>query len=220
MLAFVSGLPLSLFNGCVVVDRTTRRELESAIAWVENFELPFQVWIADELRAELADVPLEHGLDRLSPYPGMVLHPLPERPPPAPGVRVETVGAAGLDAFLRVSDQGGMPPDVTRTLFSEAFAGDPEIALFLGRVDGQPVGTSLAIRSSTAGGVYNVGTLPLARGRGVGTALTWAAVAAGRDWGHDTVVLQSSEMAFSLYRSLGFRTVASYATFERRPPRR
>jgi hypothetical protein len=71
----------------------------------------------------------------------------------------------------------------------------------------------LAICSDTASGVYNVVTLERARGRGVGTALTWAAVAAGKAWGLDTIVLQSSPMAESMYRAMGFRLVAPYAVF-------
>ena len=75
------------------------------------------------------------------------------------------------------------------------------------------MGTSVAIRSDSASGVYNVLTLERARRRGVGTALTWAAVAAGKAWGLDTIVLQSSPMAESMYRAMGFRLVAPYAVF-------
>lgn len=46
---------------------------------------------------------------------------------------------------------------------------------------------------------------------------TWAAVAAGRAWGCDTIVLQSSEIGFSVYRAMGFRTVVSYVTFRPAP---
>ena len=61
--------------------------------------------------------------------------------------------------------------------------------------------------------MYAVGTLADARRRGVGTAATWAAVAAGRAWGCDKVVLQASEMGFPMYRAMGFRTVVRYAIF-------
>ena len=46
-----------------------------------------------------------------------------------------------------------------------------------------PAGTSIAIRSRDASGVHAVGTLASARRRGLGTALTWAAIDAGSDWG-------------------------------------
>lgn len=216
-LAFVSGLPLSLFNGCVVVEPATSRELDSTISWIEERDVPYRVWIAQELVTGLEAVPRAHGLDPAPlPYPGMVLHPLPDGVPPLPvGVDVVAVAGSGLGEFLCVCDEGGLSRDLARRLFSESFAGDPEVELFVGRLQGRPVGTSIAIRSSQAAGVYNVGTLTAARRRGVGTALTWAAVEAGRAWGRDTIVLQSSEMGLPMYRSMGFRAVAPYITFGR-----
>jgi ribosomal protein S18 acetylase RimI-like enzyme len=98
-------------------------------------------------------------------------------------------------------------------LISPSLAADPDVQLFVGRLDDEPVGTSIAIRSGDASGVYNVGTRPEARRRGVGSAVTWAAVGAGRAWGCDTVVLQSSVVGLSMYSDMGFRTVATYVTF-------
>jgi len=126
------------------------------------------------------------------------------------------VAEAGLDEFVGVLVEGGIAPDVARRLISPSFAADPEVQLFVGRLDGRPVGTSIAIRSGGVSGVYNVGTRPQARRRGVGTALTWAAVAAGRAWGCDVVVLQSSPMGLSMYSETGFRTVAPYTIFTKR----
>lgn len=215
--AFVTGLPLSLFNGCVVVKSTTPAQLETALGWVGARGLPHRAFIAPEFVAKLNDVLRAHGLRRdATPYPGMVLHPPPpELPPPSIGVTAVPVAESGLDEYLHVYVEGGLPSEVVRRLFSPSLASDPDVRLFTGRLDGRPVGTALAIRSDDAGGVYAVGTLAAARGRGVGTALTWAAVEAGRAWGHDTIVLQSSEMGFSMYAAMGFRTVVSYTTFSR-----
>ena len=60
------------------------------------------------------------------------------------------------------------------------------------------------------------GTLRDARRRGVGTAATWAAVSAGRAWGCETIVLQSSAMGYAVYEAMGFRTVVRYAIYARR----
>ncbi len=57
--------------------------------------------------------------------------------------------------------------------------------------------------------------IPSARRHGVGSALTWAAVDAGRAWGCDTIVLQASEMGFPIYAAMGFRTVVEYTVFGR-----
>lgn len=216
--AFTTGLPIGIFNGCIVVEPAEAADLANSVRWVAGLDLPFRVWIREELAAGLASVPLEHGLEReAAPLPGMVLRSTPVPPSPAPGVTVRpVVGRAALDEHLEVHVRKGMSAELAQRMFSPSFAADPDVRLFTAYLDGRPAGTSLAIRTGDASGVYNVGTLPDARRRGVGAAATWAAVAVGREWGCDTIVLQSSEMGFSLYSAMGFRTVVSYATF--RPP--
>jgi GNAT superfamily N-acetyltransferase len=118
-----------------------------------------------------------------------------------------------LDEYRQVSVEDGTSEYVARRLFSDSFAADPDVELVIASLDGRAVGTSLAIRTEKVAGVYAVGTLVDARRRGVGTAATWAAVAAGRTWGCDTVVLQASDMGFPIYRAMGFRTVVRYAIF-------
>jgi GNAT superfamily N-acetyltransferase len=217
--AFVTGLPFSLFNGCVVIAPTAPAELEAALQWVSRRSTAHQVWIDETLASELSEIPPSHGFARArAPYPGMVLHPPPASPAHAPGVTVVSVSDAGLDEFVGVGVEGGLAPDVAHRLFSPAFERDAEVELFVGRLDGRPVGTSIAIRSRAASGIYNVVTLPNGRRRGVGAALTWAAVEAGRAWGFDVIVLQSSSMALPMYSRMGFRTVAPYTTFTKLSP--
>ena len=219
--AFATGLPLSLFNGTVVTQPTTPAELEAALQWVSERSSAHRAWIAQKLVAELGEIPPSHGLDREpEPYPGMVLHPPPDPPSPSAGVTVASVAGAGLDEFLDVCVEGGLPLDLAQRLFPPSFAGDPEVQLFVGRLDGRPVGTSIAIRSRDASGIYNVGTLSSARRHGIGRALTWAAAAAGRAWGCDITVLQSTPMALPMYSDMGFRTVAPYTTFTKLAPGR
>jgi ribosomal protein S18 acetylase RimI-like enzyme len=217
--AFVTGLPSSLFNGCVVVEPSTPINLDSAIGWVGARRVPYRVFVSPELAAELATVPIAHGLQRERlPYPGMVLHPIPEPPEPAAGVVVTPVDASAREDFLAVGVALGLKRDLAESLFPRSLFGDGDVQPFVGLLDGCPVGFSLAIASTRAAGVYNVATLQAARRRGVGTALTWAAVAAGRRLGLDCAVLQSSEMAVSMYETMGFRTRVPYAVFRQPRP--
>jgi GNAT superfamily N-acetyltransferase len=212
--AFATGLPLPLFNGTVVTQPTTPAELEASLQWVSDRSIAHRAWIAEDLVDELGEIPPVHGLQRESvPYPGMVLHPPPDAPAPSAEVTVEPVADTGLDEFVGVCIEGGLPLDLAQRLFPPSFVGDPEVQLFVGRLDGRPVGTSIAIRSRSASGIYNVGTLVDARRHGIGRALTWAAAAAGRAWGSDVIVLQSSPMALPMYSDMGFRTVSPYTTF-------
>jgi GNAT superfamily N-acetyltransferase len=214
--AFATGLPLSLFNGCVVVEPASPADLETALDWIGKRGAPHRLWVAESLFSALGYVAIARGYVRdPEPYPGMVLHPPPVSPPPSIGVTVIRADASRLDEYLGVSVEGGLSAELAQRLYSPSFAADPDVRLFVGRLDGRPVGTSVAIRSGDVSGVYAVGTLPVARRRGVGTALTWAAVEAGRAWGSHTVVLQASEMGLPMYEAMGFRTVIRYAQFTR-----
>jgi GNAT superfamily N-acetyltransferase len=214
VVAFVTGLPIPLFNGCVVSDRSRPDELRAALGWVRERRVPCRVWIAESLVDALGAVAAEFRLERDPvPYPNMALDPVPEPPRPTEDVVVTPVGTASLEAFLDISVALGLSRELAELVFSPAFVVDPDVQLFTGWLEGRPAGTSLAIRSGGVSGVYNVGVVPPARQRGVGTALTWAAVGAGRAWRCEPVVLQSSKMALPMYEAMGFRTVMSYAVF-------
>jgi GNAT superfamily N-acetyltransferase len=80
--------------------------------------------------------------------------------------------------------------------------------LFVGRVDGEPVASSLAFTGGGAVGLYGVATAPAHRGRGYGSALTLAGIDWGASRGEGTAILHASEMGRPVYKRLGFRTVA------------
>lgn len=218
--AFTTGLPFGIFNGCIVVEPAGAADLDASIGWIGGLDLPYRVWIREDFATELREVPLRRGLnEEARPFPGMVLQPVLEQPAPPPAVTVRPVeGRLALEEHLGVLVEGGMADEVARLMFPASFAADPDVRLFTAYIDREPVGTSLALRTGDVSGVYAVGTLPGARRRGVGTAATWAAVAAGRNWGCATTVLQSTEMGFSVYRAMGFRTVVQYRTFRRLTP--
>lgn len=212
--AFVTGVPIAIFNGCLVLERSTASDLAAAAAWVASEAVPYRVWMDEVINPSMDEPSVPEGFvkDRWT-LPGMVLHRNEAPPLPPAGLTVEPVGAGGLAEFVGVHVDSGLPAAIAETLFSRAFAADPDVQMFTAALDGRPVGTALAIRTGDVAGVYAVATLEHARHRGVGTAATWAAVSAGWAWGCDTIVLQASEMGFSLYSTMGFRTVVRYAMY-------
>lgn len=54
------------------------------------------------------------------------------------------------------------------------------------------------------GGIYNVATLPKARRKGFGAAITAYAAREARALGASTAVLEASQAGFTVYRGLGF----------------
>jgi hypothetical protein len=217
--AFTTGLPIGIFNGCIVTGPATDDDLTAAFGWISGLDVPYRLWMHEEVPDRLARVARDQGMAQDAwLMPEMVLRPVPEAPAPALGVRVRAVSdLPSLDEHRRVSVEDGTSEDVARRLYSASFAGDPDVQLVTAYLDDRPVGTSLALRTGDVAGVYAVGTVADARRRGVGTAATWGAVASGRAWGCDMIVLQSSEMGFPVYHAMGFRTVVRYRLF--RPSR-
>jgi GNAT superfamily N-acetyltransferase len=213
--AFVTGLPIGMFNGCIVAGPASIDEVTAALDWVAERDVPHRLWIHEELTDGLAQTVRDRGMEQHSwLIPQMVLERPQEPPVSAPGVTARTVSdERSLDEFRQVTMEDGTSEYVARRLFSDGIAADPDVELVVASLDGRAVGTSVAIRTDDVAGVYAVGTLADARRRGVGTAATWAAVAAGRAWGCDTFVLQASDMGFPVYRAMGFRTVVRYAIF-------
>ena len=62
-------------------------------------------------------------------------------------------------------------------------------------------------------GIYNMATVPDARGRGIGAAMATLAMRWARDHGFDTVVLGSQPLAVPLYERLGFRHVCRLGVY-------
>jgi ribosomal protein S18 acetylase RimI-like enzyme len=78
---------------------------------------------------------------------------------------------------------------------------------FIGYQDSRPVACAAACVGEREVGVYMVATLPEARGRGYGAAITAAAIAAAP---HLPAVLQASGLGQPVYRRLGFQEISPY----------
>jgi GNAT superfamily N-acetyltransferase len=88
---------------------------------------------------------------------------------------------------------------------------------FLGRLDGELVATSTLFLGAGVAGVYFVFTAKGARRRGIGAAITLAALQEARDLGYEVGVLGSTEMGYPVYRGLGFDESCRIHLYEWRP---
>ncbi|MBM7787160.1 GNAT family N-acetyltransferase [Tenggerimyces flavus] len=83
--------------------------------------------------------------------------------------------------------------------------GTGDWVLYLATLDGEPVGTTSVFLGAGVAGVYFVMTVPEARGRGIGAAVTIAGLQQAREAGYEIGVLTSSPLGRKVYERIGFR---------------
>ncbi len=164
------------------------------------------------------------------PAPEMIRRrPLPDLPVP-PGVHVSVVDDEdGLRGFQAVNAAAygtyGMPAEVLGDLFDQpaALLGDASVHIVLARRGDEPVATAMVYESDGVAGLQWVGTVPAARGAGLGALVTTAATNLAFSRGAVSCTLQASVMGEPVYRRLGYETLyqwAEYARWPRRPAQR
>lgn len=189
-----------------------------AMWWVAPFHTP------DDLGARLVRAGLQY--EGTAPAMALDLAALPRDEPLPPGLEIVAVrDESGVDEFVGVHDaemggaDGGANPAARhhaalRAAIPPTLADEPVPLRYVGRLDGRSVATSRIAIAAGVAGLYAVTTLPDARGRGIGQAMTLAALAAGRELGYRIAVLQSSDDGLPVYRRIGFRTVFEYEVYQ------
>ena len=117
---------------------------------------------------------------------------------------VAPAGWAEYRAFLSAFD---LPADLMAGVDGDAFH------VVVASDAGELLAAGLAFDCDGDCGIFNIATLPHARRRGLGTAVTAALLRDARERGCETASLQSTEAAAGIYRSVGFRTLGRYVEY-------
>src|SRR5687768_5861556 len=77
--AFVSGLPVSIFNGVVILETAERSDVEAAAGWVGDAGIPHAAWLREAIAPEPVRWLTALGFER-RPWiePVMAIRPLAE----------------------------------------------------------------------------------------------------------------------------------------------
>jgi predicted GNAT family acetyltransferase len=217
-----SPVPLGAFNG-VLATALADGEADAAIAAItarfRARRTPMYWWATPSTRPrDLAQRLIAHGLAFAGTDVGMaaVLDGIEARPPP-PGVTIERVrDAATMRAWLHAFGQGFGLTDTVLEVYSGVVTGAPPDrhpagSFYLARLDSEPVGTAGLFRDAGVANVVQVCTVPSARRRGIGDAVTRAALEDARAAGYRVAVLRASESGAPLYARMGF---ARYCTLD------
>ncbi len=229
MTRYFSGMPFHLFNG-VISARLPEDRLDAAIE--ETLE-PFQarlapmMWIVspgsspDNLSMRLE----AHGLAQGNETPCMAVE-ISATPPlttPPSVTFIQVTDGASVEQFARTMVDGfGFGAEaipIFRQITARAcLPPDPEWVYHLGFLDDQPVSTCATFLHAGVAGLFMICTLPEARGRGIGGAITQFALLQASALGYRVSVLQATPMGFPVYRRLGYETCAVFHEYEWTPP--
>jgi ribosomal protein S18 acetylase RimI-like enzyme len=218
-----TGLAFRSINCAVAIDldpATADERIADVGAWFDARGLPWRWLVGSTSRPlDLGDRLLRAGYDLVGDGAGMALDlgGFEPEPPPA-GVEIVTVDdLAGLATWADIQ-QRSLDLDATRTrawrdAHDRALSGEVPLRDWIAHLDGNPVAAAALFVGGGVAGIYNVATVPEARGRGIGGAITAAALAEAVVRGERTAVLGASDMGYPVYRRLGFRDVSRLRSY-------
>ncbi len=222
LVLFRSGVLLDTLNAVIRVPpgdpAEPLREAARRMAGV-----PWQILAGPDSDPGLPDALLGAGAAELAVCPIMAVR--PERAVPGGGaaVGVEITELAGTDGLAGWVDcygpLFGIPPgQLAAQLRVERARQDPPGALvrYAAWVDGTLAGTTALLDAHGVAGIYMVTVDPGFRRRGIGTALTAAALATAVDRGLPVATLYATPDGEPVYQRMGFTEVGRYRFFS--PP--
>lgn len=190
------------------------RALDRMLEFYARAQVPFRLCVpVDEpdVNAELE----AHGFVRQRDLPMMVLQPDAPALWATRQLHVREAREASVRAdFQRVAFESfGYPLPLAALALTDDLLTLGHVIPFVGYLDGVACASSMLITSGDVAGIYWVGTLTQARGKGFGAAVTAHAAAEGLARGARHVCLQASPMGAPVYTGMGFAVARSYLVF-------
>lgn len=221
----IGGAPIAFHNAVVpqslTVD-TVDAAIASSIAALDRHGVPGSWHVGPrstppDLGDRLGTAGFEHAGDDI----GMAL-PLDRLtvPPLVEGITISPIGPDGLADWTATlaSGFGEAPVEgqwVGRMLGSIAFVPASPWTVWAASDGAETVATALEFRTGDVAGIWFVFTRPEARRRGIGAAVTAAALAHARAGGATLGVLGASSAGAGVYTGLGFVEIGRIHQFER-----
>lgn len=190
--------------------------LAAALAFFGERERGFSLWVRSGSEdPDLVAAAEGRGFQCVYEMPEMLLHERAEERPLPDGVelrRLETPEQA--EDYWRIAASSytsiGFPPEMFASYRNHEGLMAENLVAFLAYLDGEPVSIAMTIVTHGVAGIYWVGSLEAARGKGLGRAVTTAATNAGFDLGADVASLQASPMGRPIYEAMGYETAFDY----------
>jgi len=204
---FPAGPERGIYNNAVLDRGLDESQAAAAVAAVGRVYADagvdrYAVWAHDSEPAAIAELAGRgFGVDIWTRAMAMPLDELTVDPP-----RIE-LGPSVWAEHLRYLQTEGVPDGLLEGVDADAFH------VLVARLDGENVATAIAYDHEGDCGIFNAGTLPHARRRGLGTALTALHLHEARERGCETASLQATEIAQGVYSGIGFRDLGRFIEY-------
>jgi GNAT superfamily N-acetyltransferase len=223
----IGGSPIDYHNAVVAAEldaATADAVIAESLQLLKERDLPGSWHVGPSMRPQdLGERLIRAGFTSGGGEPGMAVElaklgsdgsAMPE------GLVVKRIGVDDLDTWAgtlaKGFGEGEKEANWAASVYRRLGAADPW-RHYLGWLDGEPVATTTIYLTAGVAGVYFVMTVPEARRRGIGAAITLAALREARDSGTTHAVLGSSPAGRSVYESLGFHTHCTIELYEWAP---
>src|SRR5690606_2893775 len=213
------GLPVPDQNWGVVKSplRDAGRAIEAVTRYFAERDLDHRLLVRDHFEPELRPSLAAAGFTLERNTPVMVLAPIPEPIATPSNLSIRrVVGHEELVRFRETAFEGfGLPIAAARLFLTAPMLDLPTVRFYLGCVGDEPAATSALVATGEVAGVYWVATREPFRGRGFGTAMSWAALRGGLELGCRLGSLQASEAGRPVYERMGFADAGTYLRYAR-----
>jgi len=219
-----SSIPHPWFNGVLSthpLENADQAFIEETIQYFRGQKTDtFTWWMEPPLHpSDWKAILSKHGFGFDNDTPGMAvdLRALNESQQTVGGLEIRVAAdEESIRTWSTVFTAGyGLPLDWENLVFDAwlKLGLDLPIRNYVGYLNGKPIATATLFNGGGAAGIWSVATLPEARGKGIGAAITLKPLQDAREMGYRIGVLQSSEMGFNIYKKLGFRHLCQIENF-------
>lgn len=199
------------YNHCISTENT----IEYCNHFLQLIGFGFIIWIRDHADNKLEILLQNSGLTPLRKpgSAGMTIESPLALPEISDSLQIKKVSTkedvADFNSVIAASF--GIPLETSKLAIGQFNQlTNSNVAAFVIREQDQPMAAGMVVLEQGIAGIYYIGTIPQARGRGLGDLCTRIATNAGFDLGACAVILQASSRGESLYRRLGFKTITHY----------
>lgn len=222
---FISGIKYMMMNSIFDGDpRLTHSDVQDILEYFKNHQLPM-MWFLSPKGRKLAQILRDVGLEEASMQVlGMVLdlksinHKKMAEKTTSYDIRPASTVDADVfaDIFLESFEVRSFLRKDMR-IFAKNFLAHPHSTNFIGYLDEKPVTTVSVVYDAGVAGVYNVATLPEARGKGFAHAAMAKVIEDILANGYQYSILHATPMGKGVYTKLGYQEYFSFQRFLLRP---